>query len=274
MKWKAVHVFLHQKEDQDAFLIEVVDYFISQYQEEINCWFFIRYWDGGPHIRIRLKTNEEVWINFLSCINKWLKQKSFMQNLTKELFYKNNTFDGVPIEAEKLQWFENGEYLEFEYEPELERYGGTSIIKYSEEIFKISSELNLYILHILNKQKKNLSFPISIKFMDILVSTLDSDPKSFYKKASNYWERFDTGVKIERQQIIEMKNLSRKINFGKTLLNNLETNLYVMKKMISNEIYYESIILSLCHMNYNRAFIVPGYEYKIYYNCHLIEIEK
>lgn len=271
MEWKAVHVFLHQKEYQDAILIEIVEPFINQYHKEIDCWFFIRYWDGGPHVRIRLKTNDEVWTELLNYINKWLKSKSFLQNLTKEVFYKNNTFDGVPVETEKLQWYKNGEYLEFEYVPELERYGGRSIIRFCEEIFKISSELNLYTLNVLSKQKKNLSFPIAIKFMDILVSTLDVDSKTFFKMASNYWKRFDTGVKIERQQIIKMKSLSKKIDFGITLVNNLEKNLYSIKKRISNEEYFESIILSLCHMNYNRSFIIPSYEYQIYYNCYLIE---
>src|SRR5258705_6344647 len=56
--WRALHIFLHRSaEEVDEFIVGCLAPAVARRRAEgeITTWFFIRYWVGGPHIRIRLR---------------------------------------------------------------------------------------------------------------------------------------------------------------------------------------------------------------------------
>ncbi|MBO1914316.1 hypothetical protein J4G37_57040, partial [Microvirga sp. 3-52] len=52
-------------------------------------------------------------------------------------------FDGDKPNESELYWMDDLTITEVAYKPEIERYGGQSLIGYSEEIFQITSDLAL-----------------------------------------------------------------------------------------------------------------------------------
>ncbi|PGP66465.1 hypothetical protein COA00_21855, partial [Bacillus cereus] len=53
--WNSIHVFLHDSNNYHSFMEEDLNLFLQEMKKNklIDKWFFIRYWEGGPHIRLR-----------------------------------------------------------------------------------------------------------------------------------------------------------------------------------------------------------------------------
>lgn len=94
---------------------------------ELTSWFFIRYRDPQPHLRLRLfGDSDALWSEALSEINRW----------TKEL-----------IQARLIQKFEIGSY-----EREIERYGGPDGVRLAEKVFAIDSACTMEIINLNHRQ--------------------------------------------------------------------------------------------------------------------------
>ncbi len=141
VKWLAG--YLYYSEPWEPFLTETVKPFIktAMAEEGVNRYFFIRYWERGPHIRLRFKGNAAV-----------------LENLLKPRLndYFNDYFRREPSEQEPIpnlekippefRWFPNNSVQYIEYEPEIERYGGPSGILTAESQFEISSDAVLALI--------------------------------------------------------------------------------------------------------------------------------
>lgn len=117
-------------------------------------WFFMRYWQGGPHIRLRVR---DLPGGAAAALTRTLEQRLAAANtlLPGETPLDPARFavqsrrlaeageGGVPLEERDL--LPPGVY-ESPYVPECERYGGASLIAVSESLFGTSSELCLAFL--------------------------------------------------------------------------------------------------------------------------------
>ncbi|MBL6449546.1 thiopeptide-type bacteriocin biosynthesis protein [Fulvivirga sp. 29W222] len=140
-KWLAA--FLYYAEPWEEFLIQGVKPLIDQVMGEklADQYFFIRYWEKGPHIRLRFKGNPNV-----------LEKK--VKPLIIDHF--NKYFKNVPSErqdpdwlkeaSEEYKWYPNNSVQFIEYEPETERYGGEHALQVSERQFQASSDATLAIV--------------------------------------------------------------------------------------------------------------------------------
>ena len=110
-------------------------------------WFFIRYWQGGPHVRLRIADLDEqraadveaVLTDRLDRLNAAIPPE---QRLT-EAAYERSAAPlaslgeyGAPLPVGQLT--APGAHRA-EYEPEYERYGGRELMQLSEELFHASS---------------------------------------------------------------------------------------------------------------------------------------
>lgn len=128
--------YLYCGEPWEKFLIEAVKPFVEKTME--NRWadrfFFIRYWERGPHIRLRFKGNAET-------LEK--KVKPQLDSYFPEYFREHPTQRDTPEYIEKLppeqQWFPNDSVQYIDYEPEIDRYGGPNGIHIAERQFEASS---------------------------------------------------------------------------------------------------------------------------------------
>jgi thiopeptide-type bacteriocin biosynthesis protein len=119
--WSAEHVFVSPGAMSDAFLIDVAAPFLKQL-EGAGDWFFIRYGEGGPHLRIRVRVEHD---DVAARIRRhWCEAAPAYVDT-----------DDVPGDVRRIA-----------YEPEIARYGGPQAMPLSERVFCRSTALSLGII--------------------------------------------------------------------------------------------------------------------------------
>ena len=128
----------------------------------IKSYFFIRYFDKEPHIRLRLKlTDVEHNEKAIPLLSKW------SSDLYRDKLIHHLTYDI--------------------YEREIERYGGKSVIELAEQFFCSDSN---YVLNLLKLEKaKKLNYVSDICAIMSIISILDWYPLSFAEQIAML-ERF------------------------------------------------------------------------------------
>ncbi|WP_412468959.1 thiopeptide-type bacteriocin biosynthesis protein [Pedobacter sp. KLB.chiD] len=148
-KWLSVYLFHHG--DANQLLKQLVHPFIMQWPLP---WFFIRYWEGGDHIRLRLKATE--------------KQHHLIVN---SLRAENPVIKAIQIA---------------EYEPEVQRYGNLESMPWAERYFECSSA---HILNwIVNKQTNQSLIAQAIKLHLTLLFATGWNEKALIKVCNLFLE--------------------------------------------------------------------------------------
>jgi len=136
--WLSAHLYYNEPWEQ--FLTEAVLPFADIVMRTgiAQSFFFIRYWERGPHIRLRFRVESEKL------------QTIFEPNLEEHF---KNYFDSRPsLRTEPkyppgfpkdYKWHPNNTFRYETYEPELKRYGGVEGVKIAEEQFQASSRVVL-----------------------------------------------------------------------------------------------------------------------------------
>lgn len=241
----------------DKILIEAIHPLVSKLKVE-NCikkWFFIRYSDPEPHLRIR-----------------FLAKDVFLPTLIKR-------------SHESLKyWIENGLVWKVQidtYSREIERYG-QSTIEFSETFFYYDSESILAFLHVLNKSKnEQLRWLYSLRHIDNLLDAFDyslTEKLSLMNKLkTGFGEEFRMERSLKKQLDKKYRTKSKEILEFMYLDSNemthqaysdilfLLSNNYENKKTIAKnilkierdnnlEVEKNQIISSYIHMSMNRLF--------------------
>lgn len=134
-----ISAYLYYAEPWEPFLALAVKPFIDNLhnRKQIIQYFFIRYWERGPHIRLRIKVSDDnrekeivAAINsyFIDYFHKHPSKLPDVQSSKSDKNYPNNSIQFIS------------------YEPETERYGGLHGITPSEKMFEISSNIVLNII--------------------------------------------------------------------------------------------------------------------------------
>lgn len=133
MKWISVYIFY--EEPLDNFLSEALVPFTAQLSSKtlFDKYFFIRYWEKGTHIRLRIRTKQEkdtielienFFTGYFCCYPSQRDERRFESTAC----FKNNSLQYV------------------KYEPETERYGGSAGLEICEGQFLSSSKAVLGLL--------------------------------------------------------------------------------------------------------------------------------
>lgn len=131
--WLSLHLFYAQP--WEKLILEVIKPVCENLLQQrlITQFFFIRYWEGGPHIRLRLKGEANV-----------LKSKvdvTVRQHFLK--FIKDHPSirqEPVGINSLSVQsWYDNNTIQSVAYKPETDRYGGLHGLPIAERQFGASS---------------------------------------------------------------------------------------------------------------------------------------
>jgi len=139
--WLAAH--LYYAEPWEEFLINAVKPYVDTVLEKklAEQFFFVRYWERGPHIRLRFKGKKHILDQ---------KTKPQLESFFLNYFKKNSSRRNEPERTRKLteeqSWFPNNSLQFIPYEPEVERYGGPVGILISEKQFEVSSRAVLSII--------------------------------------------------------------------------------------------------------------------------------
>lgn len=199
--WASIHIFLCDPEKNEAFLVDYLPSFARDLVKvgRAKYWFFMRYWEGGPHIRFRFLTSskqeEQAVVEIIrNNMSAWKAKVA----LDKESYYANHTFDGSNIPVEELPWYPDGSVEAIAYQPELHRYGGEYAITANEQLFSLSSNLALALTKATqNNPAKRYSLALSMMLASICgyrckLKTIIE----FFSAYASYWQRYSEQTKI------------------------------------------------------------------------------
>jgi thiopeptide-type bacteriocin biosynthesis protein len=124
-RWESFHLF--RAEPWEQFLCEAVSPCLDAILDGrlADSAFFVRYWERGPHIRLRLRTSRGGELEHYVVEHF---ERFFAKTPSKRL-----------AQWKTADWCPNDTVQRFPYEPEVARYGGPSMIGIAEEQFAASS---------------------------------------------------------------------------------------------------------------------------------------
>ncbi|WP_125152330.1 lantibiotic dehydratase [Clostridium rectalis] len=228
---------------------DLIGFYISEYcREKVNTgevyrYFFMRYADPVPHIRLRLNSSRTKLLDLYPELQVWLKDL-----ISKGLISKYN------IDA---------------YDREIERYGGLELMDVAETVFYFDSMVVEDILR--EVRLKNLGFSRELIGMVSIIHYMDSfkikyeEQVSFLRtqvKSSDYRDDFNKN----RDEYIKLCNSSdnwrnlRELEEGVLLLNILDKRMEIVREygdIINNnlqKLYKLSILDSIIHLHCNRLY--------------------
>lgn len=141
--WKSYRVYYQFQPGYDGLILLLAEQLERlAARGRISKWFFLRYWEDGPHIRVRYLMDGELGEEELfDKVRAYIQRYPSIRKLSKEEYFQGHKFDGEPLELQNLDWYEEGEIISKRYEPEVERYGGASLMPLTESLFMESSRL-------------------------------------------------------------------------------------------------------------------------------------
>ena len=272
-KWNSYHIFIHDVSYHDRFISDTLKPFLAHENNRITHYFFIRYWQGGPHIRLRYITKDDNCTKALldEHVQSFFDKYSPSVTLTKEAYYQNHTFDGNRPHDDEIYWIEDRSIESIPYTPELDRYGGKEVMHLSESLFQKSSEIAMDAVGITSNDliKKVI---ISTDFFHVIQSLLSSESSELLRKYySLFWGTFKNN-QMDYDKLL--KNL--KIIYEKRLMKNhpleedyyKEIFLYFQEKLnaikaINPTFNMNYLLSSHIHMFNNRIGLRSDFEHLI-----------
>ncbi|QBO59555.1 thiopeptide-type bacteriocin biosynthesis protein [Chryseobacterium salivictor] len=220
-------------------IIPLVNSLLKEEQLIIK-WFFIRYNDPKPHLRIRFQLTDTTIIDYKSVLEK-------VNHQLKD-FIDSREIENIIIDS---------------YTRELERYGENTI-EFAEELFYKSSELILKFLEYDDEEK----IIVSMFYIDKILSALrlsENEKWEWIKKFNNSYKKEFNADKNLNTQLDEKfrKFKSDYINFVKSDEFAEIRNLIILN-IEKSGILIENIILipllsdffqSIFHLHINRTFV-------------------
>ncbi|MBV8685291.1 MAG: hypothetical protein JOZ90_11460 [Alphaproteobacteria bacterium] len=131
--WRSVHLF-HSHAGQADLLALAADEILRRAAPDPADWFFIRYGEGGPHVRVRIGASNGAAAD------------AILAQLRDRCAEIAAVPVGLPVSGypdEEGRLFGPGEAVEIAYRPELLRYGGPVAILEHERLFRSSTALSI-----------------------------------------------------------------------------------------------------------------------------------
>lgn len=128
MTWTSLHVRLSWSvQDVDAFITDVLAPELDGHRAagRITDWFYVRYWEAGPHLRVRAR-------------DATVDLADRLRSLVAEADH--------PVVVSSPDWLPHGDVRETPYEPEVQRYGGPEALPVAEDVFCRSTEVAVAVL--------------------------------------------------------------------------------------------------------------------------------
>ncbi|ARU62695.1 hypothetical protein CBW65_18210 [Tumebacillus avium] len=215
-EWLALHIFYHHFEKQDDLLLDCLMPAARKLRAEGHCqaWFFLRYWDGGPHIRIRfLQPDEHVEPYIREQAAAYMQAHPPAQEMSREAYYAQHKFDGEAVDRDSLPWYGNGSIVRMPYEPETKRYGGAAALPVSEDLFAHSSDMVEQVLTATRGEyQKRMNIAMDLMLLTALcLGVRVEDAGMFFERYMYSWQTFVDQPEAQRVKIRELFERQREV---------------------------------------------------------------
>ena len=193
-QWVSLHV--HYGEAFDTLLLRGVMPLIRSYSDQnlIDGYFFIRYLERGPHLRVRVLCNANASRDVLQSDLAGDLQVYVDANAS-ELTYAGilgHASFGMSLAAgfDNADAVPNNTVIPVAYEPEYERYGGAEAIDVSENLFMASSAAAVRLIQSSEQdQRRRLIGAIAASLLGARVFLRDAD------EASRFFTRYQASAR-------------------------------------------------------------------------------
>lgn len=207
-RWHAWHLHLDTNEQsaRDRVVTDVVGAAVAAAPGKP--WFFIRYWHGGPHVRLRLRDLsadeanhvEKVLTDTLATAGR---AREGEERLSPEDYdsaaARLAAVGDQPTHDEVRGVLEPGVHR-FAYHPEYERYGGEELMPATERLFQLSSQLCLAFL----RRAPSSSARATLALRATLAAGRalgEADEAVFYSLGLHSWRAWAAGLGYSDQQL-------------------------------------------------------------------------
>lgn len=149
MGWHSIHLFLADPAQADEFLLQVIAPEMAALRAggQLESWFYIRYWEQGPHLRLRLQhVREAIYAPLQVRLHAQLQRYVRAGAQWPHAYPDDMVFERPEVDAEARRWLPQGTVRAIAYQPELQRYGGVHALAVSERLFAFSSALALQVI--------------------------------------------------------------------------------------------------------------------------------
>jgi thiopeptide-type bacteriocin biosynthesis protein len=228
----SVHIF-YNTTDLRPILLDCIDPLVERLQRAdlISRYFFIRYWEGGCHVRLRLLPGDGVTYGDLKAeleppIQAFLDEnpslfdpdRDALRAQMRKLFeyeYGADEFIRQFGENGSIDVAENNSFRYVAYRPEFGRYGGIHGVELAEQHFHVSSDLALKALRDSNSHvwtsTLGLALQLMFHFAVVFFDTKEEQIDFFQRYAtrwhdlstsSNFIKRLDRLYQIQESQIL------------------------------------------------------------------------
>lgn len=206
-EWVSLHVFYAS--DANPIVVETVRPLVEQLRRDglIDGWFFIKYWQEGPHLRIRLRPSspavrEEVTRRAMDALEDFLRRRPALYendveglaDLYKKMYlaeYGEARWNEEYGPDGRMPFRPNNSIAIIPYEPEYDRYGGKVGIQIAEWHFEHSSDMVAYLLATSNTHVRpvllGLAAQLSLMSAYTFLGT-DAAVRTFFQRYRNFWE--------------------------------------------------------------------------------------
>ncbi|UVS78673.1 thiopeptide-type bacteriocin biosynthesis protein [Actinokineospora sp. UTMC 2448] len=139
--WRSVHI--HRYGLQDEFLVEAVAPVLADLRDAVPAWFFLRYWQGGHHIRLRMRTDADTLDAVTGKLAAYLAEHPSGADFDADEFRAAQPTMAA-LEDERVDDVLPADTIRpARYTPELHKYGGERGVRAAERFFHASSEVVL-----------------------------------------------------------------------------------------------------------------------------------
>jgi len=226
--WIYLEVYCHPN-NGDQLLQEHIGLFLRKNRCEIKKWFFIRYTDPGPHLRVRIEVKES-------------RHSVTLIKRLMELFdplVLNRTIHDLQLKT---------------YFPEIQRYG-LQRIALVEQFFHLDSEYILRQLPKLNNDEQRYSS--SIQFIKDILKLQSEQMEEQIELVKDIAGHFCDELSIDQQKFKKINAAYRKLQTiprTSALSKQLTTLLLKILDSCDNELQRRNLAVDLIHMHVNRLF--------------------
>jgi len=214
--WLSLHLYLPVSENSQRWIWQQLAPALQLMQQQGICqqWFFIRYWHGGPHLRVRLaNVPAQLHQDAQQQLQQLLLQLSGEPVTNRDDYYRQHKFDGETLDVASLPWFEHCTVVNSAYEPEFSRYGGAKSIHHAEQLFCASSRFAMAQL----AQPQLPSQLLTLGWQNMVFSARRLLPQhtdvaalgAFFANYARFWQQFEkspTRVQAAIHQLIDSKS--------------------------------------------------------------------
>ncbi|MFC6662205.1 thiopeptide-type bacteriocin biosynthesis protein [Deinococcus multiflagellatus] len=158
-------------------------------------WFFIRYWEGGPHVRLRLRDAQpEAAAQVREVLGRSLGALPNAGIPDPDTYYAAFVPPGQRAGAAgQYGWHPHGQVLAVPYEPETLRYGGPAGLEISEGFFETSSAFAAQILPLTPTRAARLGLGLHLLLTTVRALDLDTPGAvRWLRDFVNAWPLFST----------------------------------------------------------------------------------